>query len=139
MGANSLAVFAGFLLSELAFETNLISSSFLTKLNLIFIVLGIILLPFLYDKIIKEFETDKNKILKDINNKQNHENIFKKYALTKREKEVAKLLINEKTYKKISEEIGISQNTVKTHVKNIYYKFEVKNKKDLIKKVTNSF
>ncbi|SEC94840.1 regulatory protein, luxR family [Tenacibaculum sp. MAR_2009_124] len=55
------------------------------------------------------------------------------YSFTKREKEIAELLINGMTYKQISEELFISIPTVKTHVSNVYKKCQVKSKFELIK------
>lgn len=56
---------------------------------------------------------------------------IKNYNLTKREQEVADLLVKGYTYAKIGETLFISMPTVKTHVSNIYKKVEVKNKMEL--------
>jgi DNA-binding CsgD family transcriptional regulator len=56
--------------------------------------------------------------------------------LTERETEVVKLLLRGMTYTATAETLGISENTVKYHVKNIYQKLRVKNKMELIKKVS---
>lgn len=53
--------------------------------------------------------------------------------LTERELEIAKLLLRGRTYKMIADEIYISENTVKTHIKNIYFKYNVQSKAELIK------
>ncbi len=58
------------------------------------------------------------------------------YALSKREQEVAELLMKGKTYNVISEELFISVPTVKTHVTNIYGKCKVKNRAELISVLT---
>lgn len=52
--------------------------------------------------------------------------------LTDREGEIAALLIRGKTYRRIAEELHVSENTVKTHVKNIYSKAGVQNRTELI-------
>jgi DNA-binding NarL/FixJ family response regulator len=52
--------------------------------------------------------------------------------LTIRENEVLSLLSKGKTYAGIAEELYVSVNTIKTHVKNIYEKLQVKNKEELI-------
>jgi len=52
----------------------------------------------------------------------------RQYHISLREKEIMLLLFKDKQYKKISNELGISPNTVKTHISNIYKKFGVKNK-----------
>lgn len=55
--------------------------------------------------------------------------------LTKREKEILKLLIEGKTSVKIAEELFLSPFTVDTHRKNILHKFQSKNVVELISKV----
>ena len=55
------------------------------------------------------------------------------YAFTNREKEVALLLVEGHTYKKIGEQLFISMPTVKTHVSNIYRKCKVNNRLELMK------
>ncbi len=61
---------------------------------------------------------------------------FENFALSKREKEVAALLIAGKTYKTIAEELFISLPTVKTHASNIYKKCSVKNRHELTAAIT---
>ncbi len=60
------------------------------------------------------------------------------YALTKREKEVAQLLIKGLTYKQISEQLFISLPTVKTHASNIYKKCKINNRIELISLLSNT-
>lgn len=52
--------------------------------------------------------------------------------LTERESEIADLLIKGKTYRMISAELHVSENTVKTHVKNIYSKARVQSRIELM-------
>ncbi|MDN5202791.1 LuxR C-terminal-related transcriptional regulator [Fulvivirgaceae bacterium BMA10] len=54
------------------------------------------------------------------------------YSLTKREKEIALLLVKGNTYRQISEQLFISMPTVKTHVGNIYKKCKANNRIELI-------
>ncbi len=56
---------------------------------------------------------------------------FKNFSLTEREKEIALLLIDGKTYKQISEELFISMPTVKTHAGNVYKKCNVNSRHEL--------
>lgn len=56
---------------------------------------------------------------------------FDNYLLSKRERQVAALLAQGKTYKEISEELFISLPTVKTHSSNIYKKCKVNNRHEL--------
>jgi NarL family two-component system response regulator LiaR len=55
--------------------------------------------------------------------------------LTEREKQVIQLLSSGLTYQKISDELCISHETVKMHVKNIYRKLQVENKIQALQKV----
>jgi DNA-binding CsgD family transcriptional regulator len=52
--------------------------------------------------------------------------------LSERENQVALLLLQGKTYRKIASELYISENTVKYYVKNIYSKFDVQSRAELI-------
>jgi len=52
--------------------------------------------------------------------------------LTERESEVVGLLLAGRTYKMIAAELSLSENTVKTHIKNIYSKYNVQSKSELI-------
>lgn len=49
-----------------------------------------------------------------------------KYILTKREKEVFKLLVTNKTTKEIAQELNISEKTVRNHISNAMQKLGVK-------------
>ncbi|WP_316928813.1 helix-turn-helix transcriptional regulator [Microscilla marina] len=60
------------------------------------------------------------------------EHSLSNYALTKREQEVALLLIKGHTYKQVAEQLFISLPTVKTHASNIYKKCGVKSKIELL-------
>ncbi len=53
--------------------------------------------------------------------------------LTDREKDIALLLVKGYTYKAIAEELYITENTTKTHVRNIYSKMNVQSKMELIR------
>lgn len=52
--------------------------------------------------------------------------------LTQRESQIAGLLLRGRTYKMIANELYLSENTVKTHIKNIYSKFNVQSKSELM-------
>ena len=49
-----------------------------------------------------------------------------KYILTKREKEIFKLLVTNKTTKEIAELLNISEKTVRNHISNAMQKLGVK-------------
>lgn len=54
--------------------------------------------------------------------------------LTRRETEILQLISEGKTYTQISEELFISKETTKTHIKNIYSKLQVNSKSEAIAK-----
>jgi DNA-binding NarL/FixJ family response regulator len=54
--------------------------------------------------------------------------------LTKREKEIIRMIAEGKTYSQISDELFISRETAKTHIRNIYAKLQVNKKSDAIAK-----
>ena len=56
--------------------------------------------------------------------------------LTERENQIVACLLKGLTYKMIANELYLSENTIKTHIKNIYSKLEIKNKSDLIRKLS---
>lgn len=62
---------------------------------------------------------------------------FKNYGLTKREEEVARLLLKGLTYKNISEQLFISLPTVKSHASNLYKKCKVKSRHELSVLISN--
>lgn len=56
--------------------------------------------------------------------------------LSARESQIAALLLQGKTYKAIASELNISENTVKTHIKNIYSKYNIQSRGQLIDLIT---
>ena len=62
---------------------------------------------------------------------------FEQSGLTKREKEVAELLIEGLRYEDIAEQLHISINTVKRHIQNIYKKADVTTRDEFLKKLKN--
>ena len=55
-----------------------------------------------------------------------------KYILTKREKEVFKLLVTNKDTKEIAEILNISEKTVRNHISNVMQKLDVINRSNAI-------
>ena len=55
--------------------------------------------------------------------------------LTEREREITSLLLKGYTQHMIASELFVSESTVKTHIQNIYYKYDVHNKTELIYKL----
>ncbi len=52
-------------------------------------------------------------------------------ALTEREREIVALMLKGRTARLMAEELYLSENTVKTHIKNIYSKLDIKSKAEL--------
>lgn len=57
---------------------------------------------------------------------------FEENSLTERENDVAIKLVDGKTYAEIGDELDISINTVRMHIKNIYSKLQIKSKYQLM-------
>lgn len=57
--------------------------------------------------------------------------------LTARESQIASLIIQGSTYKQVAGTLHVSENTVKTHVKNIYAKYNVQNRNQLLHLMMN--
>ena len=62
----------------------------------------------------------------------------KSFNLSRREKEVLKLLIENLSNEEIGEKIFVSKETVKSHRKNIYRKLGVNNVLDLYKLIVSN-
>ena len=62
---------------------------------------------------------------------------LKKANLSKQEMKVIKLIAEGYKNAEIAEKLFISQNTVKTHIKNIYSKLDVKNRVEALRKLNN--
>jgi DNA-binding CsgD family transcriptional regulator len=66
------------------------------------------------------------------------ESFFQRYAITDREKEIIQCVVEGKSNAEIAEELVISLATVKTHLHNIYGKFDIDSRYDLIAKIRQS-
>ena len=74
------------------------------------------------------FSSSKTKNLFIKHNKlKTRDSFLKKYRLTKREKEIIKNILDQKSNAEIGKSLSISKRTVETHRKNIMLKLEVKN------------
>ncbi|GGE01237.1 response regulator [Planktosalinus lacus] len=60
-----------------------------------------------------------------------------KHQLTKRQLDIVKGIVNGKSYKMIADDLFISLDTVRSHIKNIYNALEINSKAELIKKSYN--
>jgi signal transduction histidine kinase/DNA-binding NarL/FixJ family response regulator len=90
-----------------------------------------------------QFEKSKREIIKHIieasKSSMSEEKFFdefnkmcRSYEISVREKEIILLLLDGKQYKEISDDLHISENTVKSHVSHIYEKCGVQNKIELL-------
>ena len=95
-------------------------------INLSYMVFSILVYQFLVKHYIYTYKMDEKSNKTDLNT------LLTKYDVSKREKEIVELLLEGKSNREIAEVLFISPNTVKTHVKNIYRKLEVKNRVQLI-------
>lgn len=62
----------------------------------------------------------------------------KSKSLTKRQVEIVNGIVNGKSYKMIAEDLFISLDTVRSHIKNIYNTLEINSKAELIRKSFNN-
>lgn len=60
------------------------------------------------------------------------------YGFSAREVQIATLLVERTPYRQIAEGLGLSENTVKTHVRNIYKKADVASREELLAKLSES-
>ncbi|MGC8765030.1 MAG: response regulator [Brevinematia bacterium] len=67
------------------------------------------------------------------------EDFFEVFSLSNREKEIVKYIIKFYTNQEIAKSLFISLPTVKFHIKNIYSKLKVKNRKELIEMLKNYY
>jgi two-component system, response regulator PdtaR len=100
--------------------------------------IGYIVKPFNKAQLISTIEIAIYNVLKhrlpnSINKKQLEENY--KIELTDREIEILNLICEGKTNQQIADDIYLSVNTIKFHIKNIYDKLEVRNRTELLLKL----
>jgi DNA-binding CsgD family transcriptional regulator len=57
---------------------------------------------------------------------------FEQYNISAREKDVIALIVQGHSNQQIGDDLRISLNTVKTHVRNIYQKFEINSRQELL-------
>lgn len=134
LSANILGIMIGGALGRSFVSMEWIDSPSLVAMIVVFLVL--IMLPLLNKELssvirqhifLVRFESiDSNEIESHLVLRQ----------LTARECEIVELLMTGRTYKMIAEELFLSENTVKTHIKNIYSKYEVQNKSELIRMIS---
>lgn len=135
LSANILGIFIGYILGVKFLNiSNEINSSILA-LSIVLIILMI--LPFL-NKYLSTIIEDHIFLFNLYNREEKRNKVIDKTinkypSLTDRENEIVNLLCTGRTYKMIAEELYLSENTIKTHIKKIYSKYNVQSKSQLIK------
>jgi DNA-binding CsgD family transcriptional regulator len=136
IGSNSLATFIGYI-STISYYKNIAAISVCFAVACIAAVIGILLIPTLYNSIVNKCVNTYKKNLSIRLDRKNIEQIAKSYSLTNKEIEIFTLLLNKYRYNQIASEMNISLNTVKTHIKHIYSKIDVSSKKELLSKISS--
>lgn len=134
LSANVLGVFIGGAVGSFIFEAG---SSSASVLAIIVVLITLMILPLLHSYLsllLKNhvFLTTLNE-MPPAKQDETISGFTKIDLLTERESEIAALLLKGKTYKAIADELYLSENTIKTHIKNIYSKFNIRNKAELIR------
>ncbi len=78
-------------------------------------------------------EKIKEKLLSSMMNERSHTSFTVLPKLTRREKEIIRLIVNEKTTQEIADLLFISMKTVETHRKNLMEKLSVRNIAGLVR------
>ncbi len=138
ISANVLGILIGGLIGKA------IMSSDMQTTNSTMIALGVVCVTFV---ILPPLHKSLSSLLKDnlylnttsgpylIDENDKSEMVTKFENLSERENQVASLLLERKTYKMIAAELFISENTVKYYVKNIYSKYNVQSRSELIESI----
>lgn len=130
MSCNVTAVLIGRVVSKIiiAYNANI---QLIIFIGLLGILISIVLIPYLSKITIKDLNDGIEKLNQEIENQNNAGLLKNQVVLTEREKEIFDLLVSNLTNKEIAEKLFISDNTLKTHAKNIYSKMNVSGKKQL--------
>ena len=134
LSANVLGVLVGGVLGNIIVTMGVKYGTSILALVVVFFTL--IILPLLHKhlSILLKNHVFLTTLYEMVPTKQNEtiDNFIMMGKLTEREREIAELLLKGRTYKMIANELYLSENTVKTHIKNIYSKFNVQSKSELI-------
>lgn len=137
LAANVLGVLLGGLLGSSMTSAN-ISSANVAVIALSVICITLAILPLLNRQLVALLKSHTYLMVYSNLEKPQQDMIVTAAAtivldpLTQREQEVLRLILKGKTNKAISAELFISENTVKTHVKNIYFKYKVSSRAQLL-------
>lgn len=135
LSANVFGVLLGGLLGSSITAAN-ISSASVTVIALTVICITVAILPILNRQLVMVLSSHTYLLAYSALGEAQQKNIVTAVPsldpLTEREQEVLRLLLSGKTNKAIALELTISENTVKTHVKNIYSKYHVSSRAEII-------
>ncbi len=136
LSANVLGVFIGGMIGNtITLADSQTDSSSVIALMVVLIIL--IILPLLNKCLVIVLKNhaflEKLSNMADSEQKEAGSNFAERYELTGRESEIVSLLSKGRTYKMIADELCLSENTIKTHIKNIYSKVNIKSKAELVK------
>ncbi len=134
LSANVLGIFIGSLIGNIGDDINARYRTTIIAFVVVFVTLMI--LPILHKYLLNllrnhAFLSTFYK-MEEVKQNKNIRFLIELGKLTQRESQIAELLLKGRTYKMIAEELYLSENTVKTHVKNIYSKLQVKSKVELM-------
>lgn len=107
-------------------------------LGISIVISAFVVLPFLFkqlDIILKKSGFAESAYTDNTDRERSNKRQIIIACLSEREKEIIRLMTKGYTYKLIAKELCISENTVKTHIQNIYTKLAVNNKTELIEKL----
>ncbi len=140
LSANILGILLGCIIGNIIIFNNGGSTN-PTLLALTVVCVGLALLPFLHKHLsllLKDhvyLKMYSEMTIEEQNDGISHGKRLE--ILSEREKQVTSRLLQGKTYKTIAEELFISENTVKYFVKNIYSKFNINSRSELIERIFN--
>jgi len=140
LSSNVLGVLLGSLLGNSLIKTNSVNNNTsIVALVVIFVIL--IILPVLHKRLLLLLKN--HAYLTTLSEMTHGEQTLVKESvtlfgnLTERESEIVGLLLKGRTYRMVAEELFLSENTVKTHIKNVYSKLNINSKSELIKLLAN--
>jgi DNA-binding CsgD family transcriptional regulator len=128
-----LSLFWFLLIPVIINDTFLLNNTGIKLFPLIYSVVGVVFCLYYY----KDTPLGKGKEIITNSGTGIQNNFAQKFDLSNREFQVVELLVDGKSYKEIAEELFISLNTVKTHIKNIYPKIGVSRRHEIVKLMQN--
>ena len=135
LSANVLGVLAGGLIGTAAKSTQVLTAE-ITVMGLTVVCITLAMLPVLNRHLVNLLKTHQYLIAYDIMDQNQQSAILYQAAalepLTSREQEVLQELLLGKSNREIAAALYITENTVKTHAKNIYSKYDVRSRAELI-------